>query len=377
MECEDNNEEQNRTKSDGSKLELILLGFLLMICVLSNAGIVGHILKKNWNGFRSLHVHQINYFTGMALVSLAGFLVFAGEILNLQDLCPAKVLRFCSEINIICDIFIFQVDRFLAISKPIFYRTRIHAGLSIKIVIFSKMFSFFVSFVNSMVVPEFMESSFCMCCVDMHPINVYIMACLSLAAVFFALVVSIYVSIKAYETTSPQPNLVLLFDNHEVSKMRTNILPTSTVSNPISGRNRHTLHTIPAEILQNKNNLDSLGDSIVMVPMQQMDQYKSLPRNQSLDNCSAQHRKNKTNSCTQSIKIKMQFAFKMFKMNLLTLSLISIMVPTNVLTIICHHCDRWPGVCDSYFSIMLEIYIFQVWICCLHPIALLVLLRSS
>ena len=63
------------------------------------------------------------------------------------------------------------------------------------------------------------------------------------------------------------------------------------------------------------------------------------------------------------------------KMNLLTLALLLIVIPIQVLTILYKDCDIVKGECDEYFSSMVIISIVQLIIGCVHPIVVIITLE--
>ena len=68
---------------------------------------------------------------------------------------------------------------------------------------------------------------------------------------------------------------------------------------------------------------------------------------------------------------------KTLKMNLLTLALLFIIVPIQILTIVYENCDESQGECDNYFSSMIVISLLQLIIGCLHPIVVIIIMELN
>ena len=268
-------------ESEISRSQLISIGLILLFCGLSNAAIVGRIWKKNRKDVRPLHVYQMNYFTGISFVCLVGSLVLAGDSLSIGSFCPALLVSYFLSINNIYDIVILQLDRLLAVSKPLYYKSRVHTGISIKTVFFSKLFPVMFTCVGSIIDPVFIHCPVCTRCIYVHSVNVYTVAYPSLAAILLTLVVSIYVSIKANKLNSIQPIVVLPVKRSGSTENPT----TSTVSQPTCSRNIELVTQGAKDSHANENAQVRSEEPILNITcmLQQLDEKKPTTWNQPID----------------------------------------------------------------------------------------------
>ena len=84
---------------------------VLVVGIAANAGIVVKIVKKQWNSLLPIHVYQINFFSGLFLLTLTGSLI---AFLMEEDTFMFSLLLFISffaRINFVVDIFVLQIDR--------------------------------------------------------------------------------------------------------------------------------------------------------------------------------------------------------------------------------------------------------------------------
>ena len=116
-------EDHNTINWSGTRLIIFSL-FLLLSC-LANLSIIGRILGKYWKGLRPVHVYLLNYFAGLSLHTLAGVLTMHQHLVTLTPgtLCIHLVIIFFAKVNMVYDIIIMQMDRLLAVRRPLFHRT--------------------------------------------------------------------------------------------------------------------------------------------------------------------------------------------------------------------------------------------------------------
>ena len=77
----------------------------------------------------------------------------------------------------------------------------------------------------------------------------------------------------------------------------------------------------------------------------------------------------------QVLAVKKQMLKKTLKMNLLTLTLLFILVPTQVTIIIYEDCDDVSGDCNLFFKMMMVTPIIQLFSAVFHPLAVLFLFQ--
>ena len=377
----------------------VILGIILATCVVSNAAIVVRIVKANWKQFRPLNVYQINYFTGLALVTLTGMiLVLSKNNDSVDKICPTLIFSYFLNINNTFDIVILQLDRLLAVSKPLLYKTEVDATLAVTVVALSKLFSLGITIIGSIIDPVFIFCPACERCIYVHSVNVYTVAYPSLGAFILTMVVSVYVSIMANSLNSIQPmvnlplqsqsqrinviplrneRLTLTFDgwlgnqsiqNHaEVSGENSTRKNTGKASNP-GHQFQFPTGSMGRKMRRNAEPLDEMNitNLVRQIEQTEVEESRSLkietsPSNSTNENCSA-HR----------LMLK-----KTLKMNLLTLALLFTLLPIQILTIIYENCNDAQGECDTYFNSMLVISVLQICVGFLHPLVVLIILEQQ
>ena len=218
-------EEDQDMESEIPFFQRVILGIILATCVVSNAAIVVRIVKANWKQFRPLNVYQINYFTGLALVTLTGMiLVLSKNEDSVDKICPTLIFSYFLNINNTFDIVILQLDRLLAVSKPLLYKTEVDATLAVTVVALSKLFSLGITIIGSIIDPVFIFCPACERCIYVHSVNVYTVAYPSLGAFILTMIVSVYVSIMANRLNSIQPMVIL-----PLQSQRINVIPLRDV----------------------------------------------------------------------------------------------------------------------------------------------------
>ena len=355
-------------EEDISQAQLAIISMMLLFCGFSNVAIVWRILKKNWKELRPIHVYQINYFTGLSLVSFSGLMVILGDPLSYRGICPGTLLSYFFSINYIYDIFILQLDRLTAVRKPFFYKNRVHAGLSVKVVVCFKVISVFITAVATFIDPVFLHCPVCNRCIYVHSINVYTVAYPSFAAIILTIGVSIYVSIKTYKLNSIQPIVSMPKSNMNKQKVWT----TPESQNAVTIRPRRRFSS-PTEESREGTYEEEIEEINIINMIKQLDQ-KTHPANkkQIIHNDEVQNLRKAAVIQTERTMMK-----KTLKMNLLTLALLFIVVPIQILTIVYENCDESKGECDNYFSSMIVISLLQLIIGCLHPIIVIIILELN
>jgi hypothetical protein len=368
---------EKNMESEISPAQTLIISLIVLFCGISNAAIVGRILKQNWKELRPFHVYQMNYFSGISLVSLVGLLVLAGDKISYRGFCPAILLSYFFSINNIYDIVILQLDRLTAVGKPLYYRSRVHAALALKIVISAKVFTVIITSIASIIDPVFLHCPVCSRCIYVHSINVYTVAYPSLAAILLTLIVSIFVSIKANRLNSIQPLVVMPLSKNvenENPKRTPTIWTTSDFSKPSTSRQVDIEYFEKDESFDEETVEVKSEEAINIASMiHQLDQKISPKRIQPTPS----NDRPQTTRNSQVIQLEKAMMKKTLKMNLLTLALLFIVVPIQVLTIAYENCDNSKGECENYFSSMIVISVLQLVIGCLHPIVVIIILELN
>ena len=321
---------------------------MLVFCSISNVVIIFHIGKKNWKDLQPIHYHQVNYFLNIFLVSLFGLLVLPGDKLSVRGFCPVILGSYFLSIDNVYSIIILQIDRYIAVRFPYLYKSKVDVSVTIKTIIAAKIFSLLNVLISTIVDPVFLLCPLCSRCIYVHSVNIYTVSYPSLAAIVLTIFVSIYVSIKANALNDIQP---MIGRPLPLSVLTNDTLVPSTSTSQDINENRTNS---PAN---NENNFDSFEQLNVTNMIKQLDQVD--------------HRV----SSPQVLQSEKKMMKNTLKMNLLTLALLLIVIPIQVLTILYKDCDIVKGECDKYFSSMVIISIVQLIIGCVHPIVVIITLE--
>ena len=364
-------------ESDIPPVQMVIISLVVLFCGISNAAIVWRIFEQNWKELRPIHVYQMNYFAGLTLVSFIALLILAENRLSYKGFCPAIILGYYLNIDYIYNILILQIDRLTAVGKPLYYKSRVHATLSIKVVICAKIFSFIITCVATRIDPVFLYCPICSRCIYVHSINIYTVAYPSLAVICLTIAVSIFVSIKANQLNSIQPMVAMPLSRktkNEKPKTVVNAWTTSASSKPSTSRQIHVEFYEKEESGDLETEEVRSEESInISCMIQQLEQKRPPSRMQPTPS------NDRTQTTMNALVIQMERAMvmKTLKMNLLTLALLFAVVPIQVLTIMYEKCDNSRGECRVYLNSMLVISILQLLIGCLHPIVVILILELN
>ena len=118
-------------------------------------------------------------------------------------------ISFFARINFVVDIFLLQIDRLLAISKPFYHHAEVTVSISWKIVLSAKLGTLILVTFASLIEPDLVQYQPCHCCIFVHPVNVFLHSIPSLAAFLLTLVVSIFASTKVLKENKIGPTVNL------------------------------------------------------------------------------------------------------------------------------------------------------------------------
>ena len=369
----------------------VVFGIILASCVVSNGAIVVRLINSNWKQFKPLNVYQINYFSGLTLVTLTGMILVLSSKNeeSVGKICPALILSYFLNINYIYDIVILQLDRLLAVNKPLRYKSKVDAAIAVRVVAFSKLFSFSIAIISSIIDPVFIYCPACEFCIYVHSVNVYTVAYPSLGAFILTVAVSVYVSIIANRLNSIQPMVIIPLQGQRINviHLRDNgstPMPEdhSTIASETSEgslQNQNILnHTeIFGESSMDKcRNAKTLDEMSITNLARQIEQRKTEGRDSRnlKKETSPSSLTNENNTNTGGYRKMLK---RTLKMNLLTLSLLFILLPIQILTIKYENCNDLQGGCDTYFRSMLVISVLQICVGFLHPLVVLIILEQQ
>ena len=369
----------------------IIIGIILGFCVASNSAIVVKIVKASWKQFRPLNVYQLNYFSGFIIITIIGMiLVLSDNKSSVGQICPVFTISYFLNISNTFDIVILQLDRLMAVRKPLLYKTEVDAKMAVKVVAFSKIFSLGITIIGSINDPVFIRCPECERHIYVHSVNVYTVAYPSLAAFILTMSVSVYVSILANRFNTIQPQVPRPTQSHIIHviplrncKLSPIAEESSTIiSGPSEGYSEdqdseHYSHKASLKYPHGSTEADGSRrfqercDEINLSRMvREIDRRKTFtaPSRTSI----IQDHPNTINTSAHKMMLK-----KTLKMNLLTLAIFFYLVPIQILTIMYENCDPEAGECDTYFHAMLIISILQIFVGFLHPLVVLIILGQQ
>ena len=323
-----------------------------------------------------MNVFQANYFVGLGLLSLSAMVVLLFKDLDdIGKICPKEFLRYFLKISNIYDVVILQLDRLVAVRYPYYYNEKMDVSISFKIVGISKIFSVAITVIASIIDPVFVYCPACGRCLFVRSINVYTVCYPGLAAFILTLAVSTYITKIVYTVNSVQPVVQL----------------------PIIGR---TVNVVPANLERDAAGNEEQNDHIEQEETESLEEIKienllrEIRRQErssriltSVDGASTSKAFSKPNTATQDSfpsdpsplnntveTPKKEILKNTLKMNLLTLALLFILVPTQVIIIIYENCNDGAGECDFFFKFMQVTPLIQLVSAIIHPLVVLLVL---
>ena len=362
--------------SDTQWVQNIVFSLILIFCGSFNLAIVVKIALKNWNDLKPLHVHQINYFSNISGVCFIGLFTLYGDLFRIGVYCPFIFLTYLLSIDNALDILVLQLDRFVAIKKPLLYRTQVDSSHALAVVLIAKVLTVVTACLASVVDPVFLHCpGECAQCIYVSSINVYTVAYPSLFSFFITIFVSIYVSKEANKFNSVQPQ------RPQVSTIQTNnVIQVLGAASSSSSANLDEPSTSHGAVRRTESveeeYLDHRPDEVLNIVsiLEQMDQSKSGPPAAVTPKPSTSSPNTVQNPQQH---VQRSVIFKTLKMNLLTMAVFCYLVPIQVLTIMYENCNDKLRECDSYKHKMIFVSVIQLVIGCIHPVAVIVILKLN
>jgi hypothetical protein len=235
-------------------------------------------------------------------------------------------------------------------------------------------------------------------CTFVQSVYVYTVSYPAIAAFLLTISVSIYVFIMVNKLNSINPHVSL-----PVTGRIINILPVnqetsgpSTSGNtgmsqeaelgikPLGNEDAGSFNEEDAEI--NKSNKTKEGDEIILSAVDLHDNganeeihvLKMITEMERTDtNTSVGHHEMVCSSSRHEIETRKSVLYKTLKMNLFTLAILFITVPTSILNIIYENCNHLSGECDFYFSTMIVSSLSELVISFFQPLVYLFFLDQN
>ena len=354
----------------------IVIGIILAFVMASNFGIAVFILKKKFADLKAMNIFQSNYFVGLGLISItAMYVVVSDSPSDVGEICPKKFLKYLFDVSSILDIFILQLDRLVAIGYPYYYNETMSALVAVKIASISKLISLIIDVTANTIDPVYIYCPECGKCNFVTSVNVYTTCYPALAVFLLTFLVSIYVSKVLYKINAVQPVVQL-----PVISQQNDVLPSTSETDGLEMKPDHNSYN-ETEMVQ-EINIDHLlremkGKSKRHGLLLNMD-APSTSRDCSsrvIANVENAAGNNLSSADTQDTTNKVILR-KTLKMNLLTLALIFILVPTQVMIIFHKNCDDSLGECDFLFNFVLGTMMVQLFAGFIHPLVVLWVLET-
>ena len=415
--------------------ELFIISIFLLFSIIAQMFIVVQILWTNWRNLRPIDIHQVNYFAGLALINISGIhLVISRAFDKPLDFCPSHLLSYIFLISNKYDIIILQLDRLFAIRKPYYYKEVVDFKISLKVVVLFKVISIIIAGLSSIIDPIFMYCPACGMCNYVQSIYLYTVSYPAIFVFTFTVIVSSYVFYIVNSVNAIQPLVVLTYPSRNMEPSTANqdspinsvnlIQPLVVLTYPSrnmepSTANQGSLNLRPAnglgldldkeiEMVQVENEDINICGQVkdsnigtnkcfatngngVILSVSNMCQEDG--DNVSLDEINVvkmltEIETQKTANTVRVLNVEQipvanetdtdkSMLTKTLKMNLFSLAVLFMTVPTSILNIIYENCNHLSGECDLYFDIMLVCSLCEIIISFLQPLVFLFFVQTT
>ena len=363
------------SKENPTIFELSIFCVFLSFCISSELVTIVKILKLTWANLETINVHQVNYFTGLALINSSGIHLIMSRVLDEPlSFCPAHLLSHLFLLSNKYDIIILQLDRLLAIWKPYYYREYVDVKVTVKFILASKLFCMLIVLLSSIIDPYFLYCPACGKCTFLKTIYVYTVSYSAIAAFILTVSVSIYVFIIVNKLNTIQPQVSLPINNQINDDLHGNQTIFPAERNPEVGICSNTnkfnedIQTVSKTCME--QNEFGLNEEIHVLNMIREIEQNPDPTNDGHHEIVPSTKRNVTETQTDIL-------YKTLKMNLFTLAILFMSVPTSILNIIYKNCDHLSGECVFYFDTMIASSLCELVICFLQPLVFIFFLEQN
>ena len=367
--------------------------------------IIIKILRTNWRNLRPIDIHQVNYFAGLALINISGIhLVISRAFDKPLDFCPSHLLSYIFLISNKYDIIILQLDRLFAIRMPYYYKEVVDFKISLKIVVLFKLFSVVIASLSSIIDPIFMYCPACGMCNFVQSIYLYTVSYPAIFVFIFTVIVSSYVFYVVNSLNSILPLVVLTcstrnmehttaiqdslnlrpekgleLDLEEEIEMvqveNEDILIFGQVKDTDIGTNKCFATNGNGVILSVSNVCQDDGDD---VSVDEINVVKMLTEIQTQKTANPGGTLNVDQiPVGNETDTHQSMLTKTLKMNLFTIAVLFMTVPTSILNIVYENCNHLSGECDLYFDMMLVCSLCEIIISFLQPLVFLFFVQTT
>ena len=335
-----------------NKTRSLVFMSLLMINCLANVTIIGKILLSQRKNIRPVHTFQMNYFAGLSLYAFSGTIALYHNIQESlsSTICIHLIIMFVARVNMVSDIILMQVDRLLAVWKPIFHRTTITTNLSMKVVGLGKVFTCLATGIITYIDPSLIRCAECHRCLYVRTSNILATSFPSLFAFLLTVSISIYVTRLTHRQERLKRSQVANASSANESPIETSVLGDEQTRDrdeyiiPNQVPNLH--HCVNDNTLSNRVKVRS---TTLLVYNHEEEQEKEKHT---------------------------QMMLTTLRMNRLALLLFFHIVPREVLTIVFHNCNNLGGQCATYFKLLMPISALQLLFALLHPLIVFMMLKK-
>ena len=362
--------------------ELYLISIFLVISVIAQVIIVKRILQDNWSNLRPIDIYQVNYFSGLAFVNTCGIHLMISKALDKPNsFCPSHILCYFLFITNKYDIIIVQLDRLVAVWKPYYYKEVIDFNLSIKVVLIEKCCTILITLISTFITPTFLYCPACGMCNFVQSTYLYTVSYPAIFDFILTVFVSVYVfcvinnitwaRFKTYLLSfklSKQVHPVVQETNQEMPR-RILVAITERESGDDTAVNSFDDIITSVSTLFQEETEAQINDSSIEVEIQATQQNSEVDLR---EDCVRE-----STGIRNEAESRKSLLTKTFKMNLFTLAVLFINVPTSILNIMFENCDHRAGKCDIFFRSHLYISLCEVIITVVHPIVFLFFIKSS
>ena len=342
------------------------------------------IYNNNRNMVEPVHVFQINYFIGISLLLCYGLIsVIVQETFvrgnSLAHLCVYHFFGLFTFVNGSIDIIMMQIDRFLAIYKPLWHHSEVTTSLSMKICAYIKIVSTAHAVLAGFMDPDFGHCHECLRCMNTKPAHVATESYTKLVAVFLTTTISGYVAVKIYKNEKKHQQVGAMLPTNRVSTISRKETKTSVVDSD-------DLEPGPSdkseEVVKNKaikiTVFEALGSSSLAKQVDEnVTSNKKEKRVVTFEPLNASANNDQTSEQNKTLNKKISVVMKTaLTMNLLTLFLMMSILPFQFLNIIYENCNDSNGGCVDYLRLTDPMTGIRLLVLFFHPIIVLYKVRK-
>ena len=358
----------------GPPMALVVVA-IMIFSILIYTVLSWKIYRNNKNKIEPVHVFQLNYFIGVSSKLCYGiFSAIAWKIFvrgNSHSLCIHQFFGLFCFSNSSLDIIIMQVDRVLAIYKPLWHQSELTTSIAVKTCVFIKIVSLAHAILAGVLDPESVHCSDCLRCMHTMPAYLYTNSYPKLIALTLTITVSGYVAVKMYRAE----NKIIPIQSNPVPRQ------TNSGNQVTSGKEigqSEVQESLPLSELEVKK--------LTLSKENKISEEEAGATSSSVQTSNDQTNKKRTNILALNIfqetdpvyeqqrKLKKRMLVVMktaLTMNFLTLLLMMSMLPMHVVNIVYKNCTNNSSGCVDFLRLVDPLTGLRILALFIHPLIVL------